>query len=90
MQFHSNSVNEFKETFSLAEEKIRNFAGCYALKIMQDENNPLIYSTISIWENEEALEVYRKSNLFKTTWEAAKKGFSGKPIAFTLTGDIRL
>jgi len=40
--------------------------------------------TYSIWENEEALEVYRQSELFQNVWSQTKVLFQGKPQAFSL------
>jgi len=89
MQFKHDAVASFLETFSRTEKKIRNFEGCLSLQLMRDEEHINTFYTVSVWKNPEALEKYRQSSLFKQTWEAAKKGFSAKPVAFTLQGDVR-
>lgn len=89
MSFHAEMVPAFLETFRKAEDQIRHFEGCVSLQLMRDEDNPTMYSTVSVWKNAAALEKYRQSDLFKTVWEAAKKGFANKPVAFSLQGDVR-
>ena len=89
MEFKEDAITSFLSAFHAAENQIRNFEGCYSLQLMCDADNSCLYSTISVWENKEALEKYRNSALFFNTWEAAKKGFSKKPVAFSLEGDIR-
>ncbi|MFI5204536.1 MAG: putative quinol monooxygenase [Flavobacteriales bacterium] len=89
MEFREDAVAAFLETFRKSENLIRNFEGCKSLQLMRDKENHRLYSTVSVWENTEALEKYRESVLFKETWAAAKKGFSSKPLAFTLVGDVR-
>jgi heme-degrading monooxygenase HmoA len=43
-----------------------------------------VFFTFSIWENEEALENYRQSELFRSTWSKTKVLFSDKPNAWTV------
>jgi quinol monooxygenase YgiN len=45
---------------------------------------PHIYYTYSKWEDEEALENYRRSVLFTTTWAKTKVLFAAKPEAVSL------
>lgn len=89
MSFRAEMVPAFLETFKKAEDRIRHFEGCVSLKLVRDEDHENIYSTVSVWQNAAALEKYRQSELFKTTWQAAKEGFADKPVAFSLQGDIR-
>jgi quinol monooxygenase YgiN len=90
MEFSEEAVASFLQTFEQARDRIRHFEGCHSLQLMRDNDNLNLYSTVSVWENTDALENYRHSELFKQTWEAAKKGFISKPVAFTLQGDVRL
>jgi quinol monooxygenase YgiN len=51
--------------------------------LLQDENDKNIFFTYSIWENDEALQAYRNSELFETTWAKTKILFAGKPEAWS-------
>lgn len=83
MTFREESVGKFLENFEANKEKIRNFPGCQYLELWQDENIRNIFITYSHWENEESLNQYRDSELFKSVWAVTKPLFSGKPFAFS-------
>lgn len=85
MTFHSHRVNGFLDVFSKCNSQIRQFPGCSHLELLQDENNPSIFFTLSRWASQNALERYRQSALFTKTWAAVKEGFSTKPEAWTLS-----
>ena len=63
---------EFLETFDQSKEKIRNFPGNTFLELYQDKDNPSIFFTYSIWQNADALENYRQSELFSIVWGKTK------------------
>ncbi|GAA4823896.1 putative quinol monooxygenase [Algivirga pacifica] len=83
MSFHPDKAADFLQIFQQAKSKIRNFEGCHHLELMQDPQDPHIYMTYSHWTNEDALEHYRHSELFKTTWAKTKVLFNDKPVAFS-------
>lgn len=83
MNFQADKVDDFLAIFENSKHKIRNFEGCQHLELLRDLDNPHIFSTYSLWENAEALENYRQSELFKTTWAATKVLFAAKPFAFS-------
>lgn len=83
MTFQEDKVEEFLETFNQHKEKIRHFKGCNHLELLKDYNEPNIFSTYSIWDDDEALNNYRYSDLFKEVWAATKVLFKEKPIAFS-------
>ncbi|MEM1134578.1 MAG: antibiotic biosynthesis monooxygenase family protein [Bacteroidota bacterium] len=83
MTFKETSVADFLEMFYNKKDKIGNFPGCKHLVLLKDADIPNTFMTYSIWENEAALERYRKSALFKETWATTKKWFAEKPIAFS-------
>jgi quinol monooxygenase YgiN len=89
MEFREEAIASFLETFRKSENLIRHFEGCLSLQLMRDNDNHCLYSTVSVWQNPEALEKYRQSDLFKQVWALTKPGFSAKPQAFTLQGDVR-
>lgn len=83
MVFEENQVDAFLANFHLHKEKIRNFPGCHHLELWQDENEKNIFMTYSHWNNEESLNQYRDSELFKSVWSYTKKLFKEKPMAFS-------
>ncbi len=83
MTFKPEEVSAFLENFEANKSSIRNFPGCRHLELWQDENQKNIFMTYSHWENEESLDQYRDSELFKTVWSFTKALFSEKPQAFS-------
>lgn len=83
MTFLPDKVEEFKAIFDASKEKIRQFEGCHSLELWQDKDNPCVFITHSKWKDEQALEKYRQSLLFQTTWAKTKLLFSEKPLAFS-------
>lgn len=84
MAFQIDKIEDFISVFNKSKQKIAAFPGCLSLKLCKDPSFENVYYTFSVWENESDLENYRKSDLFKTTWEATKILFSEKPMAFSL------
>ena len=80
----SGRIAAFLEYFHASEEAIRSFPGCTELKLFRDEQNATVYFTYSTWKSANALDAYRHSDLFRTTWEKAKTCFSGPPEAWSL------
>ena len=83
LSFKIEEVSTFLSIFEESKEFIRAFEGCNRLELLQDASDPSIFMTYSWWDNEAALEVYRHSELFKSTWARTKVLFSNKPIAFS-------
>ena len=53
-------------------------------------NNPEIFFTYSYWNDEQDLENYRKSELFKTVWAKTKMFFNDKPLAWSVDKKLSL
>jgi quinol monooxygenase YgiN len=83
MTFLPEKVTLFLKNFEENKQKIRSFHGCRHLELWQDENQENIFTTYSHWENEEALNQYRDSELFKSVWGVTKPLFKEKPMAFS-------
>lgn len=83
MTFRENETDAFLKIFEENKHFIRNFPGCTHLELWQDENQKNIFITYSFWEDENTLNQYRDSELFKSVWEDTKSLFSEKPIAFS-------
>lgn len=75
MQFQEDKVDDFIQVFAETKQRIRNFPGCQHLELWRTDN---VFFTYSIWESEEALNHYRYSELFKTTWARTKVLFAAK------------
>lgn len=83
LQFQADKTADFEAIFAESKAKIRSTDGCLHLEAWRDSNDPTVYYTYSRWINEEALNDYRHSDFFKTTWGKTKALFSGKPMAFS-------
>lgn len=84
MGFYKQNVEIFLENFHATKTKIRAFEGCTFLELYRDKNDPGIFFTYSYWESEDALENYRKSELFKGVWALTKPLFSIRPEAWSV------
>lgn len=85
MAFLPEKVSDFLAIFDNSKQKIAEFDGCYSLSLYKDLHDDNVYYTISLWESEAHLDAYRKSELFKNTWQKTKVLFSEKPIAFSIS-----
>lgn len=88
MTFLSGEVKKFLEIFNESSELIGTFDGCHGVKLMQDADNDDIYFTLSEWQSEKHLNIYRSSSLFKNTWAKVKPLFSEKAEAWSLVDTI--
>ena len=84
MRFQEDKIEAFLNNFEEVKHHIRNFDGNRFLELYQDKNDKRIFFTYSYWENEEALENYRKSALFDDVWTYTKTLFSDKPEAWSV------
>ena len=84
LTFREEECNRFMEIYKESEKKISQFTGCKSVELLRSKNLDNIFFTFSVWTGEEALENYRKSDLFKSTWSRVKPLFGGKPEAWTL------
>ncbi len=84
MHFTEAGVTDFLKIFQEHNEAIRHFEGCTHLELLKDLNNTTIYTTLSHWKSNDALDRYRKSELFIDVWSRVKPLFSNKPQTFSL------
>lgn len=80
MTFTPGREEEFMAIFKEAGPQIALFPGCKGVRLLRCEH---IFFTYSFWENEQALEAYRHSDLFKQTWAPTKALFSAPPEAWS-------
>ncbi|HEY3387481.1 MAG TPA: antibiotic biosynthesis monooxygenase family protein [Saprospiraceae bacterium] len=86
MDLLPDTEGQFLDIFDTVKKQIRGSEGCLGLEVLRSgDDGHISVWTISLWENENALDVYRSSSLFKQTWSAVKPLFSGKAKAWTLT-----
>lgn len=84
MTFQEDKVNTFLAIFKEKKKDIRGFPGCHHLELFQDIHLPGIFFTYSYWDNEAALNAYRHSDLFASTWKDTKVLFADKPAAWSV------
>ena len=84
MEFSSEGEKEFLVLFHEIQEIIRAFPGCLNLTLQRDINRPGVLYTLSIWEDEAALERYRNSSFFREVWPKTKRLFASKAMAASL------
>lgn len=83
MTFHPGCLGDFEALFAEARPKIEAVDGCRHLELWRDTRFPNVLTTYSHWESPEALEAYRHSDLFQTTWARTKPLFAAAPVAFS-------
>jgi quinol monooxygenase YgiN len=89
LSLKAENIEDFKQIFHESRELINAFDGCESLELMEDLQNNCIFFTISSWKNEECLELYRDSYLFKNTWFKVKPLFSEKAQAWSLSKNFK-
>jgi len=85
MTFSLEAVDPFLDQFDDTAPQIRSFPGCHHLELWRDADAPAVFTTHSHWESPEALDEYRNSDLFRTTWAAVKSLFADRPQAHSYT-----
>ena len=84
MTFHSETVPAFLKEFEQIKNKIRNMDGCHHLELWREVDGSNVLFTYSYWENEAALNAYRRSDLFKSVWKKTKEKFAEKAEAWSV------
>jgi hypothetical protein len=84
MQFHEEHLDAFMSLFYEVRDAIEKMEGCYSVELLKDIKDPTVMFTYSIWEEEENLNAYRKSDLFSKTWPKTKALFRAPAEAWSL------
>lgn len=84
LSFIPEKMDEFMEIYATSSPHIRAFDGCLLLKLKRDYHHPNVLYTYSVWADHQALDKYRDSDLFKTTWAKTKVLFDAKPYVYSL------
>lgn len=87
MEFQPDKLQDFDQIFLESRDKIAAFPGCHHVEMCKDPALEHVRYTFSKWAGPEALEAYRRSELFRTTWARTKVLFSGKPNAYSLISE---
>lgn len=85
MTFQPEGVETFLDQFSETAPKIRSFRGCKHLELWRDDDARTVFTTYSHWTSTEALDTYRESDLFRSTWATVKLLFADQPEAHSYT-----
>jgi len=85
LTFKPELIDDFMVVFIESAPKIRSFVGCRHMELLQNKAQKNMLFTLSEWDDESALENYRNSELFKTTWAKTKVLFDEKAEAWTVT-----
>ena len=70
----------FREIFSESKNLIAKQPGCHGVRLLESNKH---FFTLSFWDSEADLDVYRNSSLFKSVWPRTKELFYDKPEAWT-------
>ena len=84
LTFRPDAVPEFLQIFRESQPRIQAFPGCQRVELLRDLHQPNVYVTHSHWDDAAALETYRQSELFRTTWAKTKVLFADRPVAYSL------
>ncbi len=84
MQFKSHHIETFKHLFSNNHHRIEAVDGCFKVDLLQDVANQSIFFTYSHWDDLDALERYRHSELFNGIWSQTKRLFDAAPEAWSV------
>ncbi len=81
LTFAPDAVEAFLSRFDESAPQIRAYPGCRHLELWRDADAPAVFTTLSHWDDPDALDAYRKSELFRSTWAAVKPLFADRPQA---------
>jgi heme-degrading monooxygenase HmoA len=81
MYFLPNKQMEFLKIFNEVKSTIFSMHGCISVDVVVEDNDPNMAKTVSYWESEADLNVYRNTPFFKETWQSCKVLFCNKAIA---------
>lgn len=81
MTFHPGDIDTFLAIFDESAPRIKAFPGCSHLELLQEHTFPNVLTTVSHWDDDEALQRYRSSNLFRGAWARTRPLFASPPEA---------
>jgi len=84
LSLQEDQIKKFLSNFNNQKLSIRNFPGCQFLELYNDKHMKNVFFTYSYWDNEDALNNYRHSELFQGIWAVTKPMFNAKPEAWSV------
>ena len=85
MTFRPDAVDTFlNDVFEHSKAGIRAFPGCLHMELLQSLQEPNVLFTLSYWDSPAALDQYRQSELFQTTWAKTKVLFAERAAAWSV------
>jgi len=84
MTLKKDKIADFQCIFEQSKEAISGFEGCLYLELCRDTSHENVYFTYSHWTSEEALDTYRNSQFFRSTWNEIRALFATKAEAYSL------
>ncbi|PHS04132.1 MAG: antibiotic biosynthesis monooxygenase [Kordia sp.] len=84
LSLQEDKIAAFLSNFNKQKLSIRNFPGCQFLELYNDKHAKNVFFTYSYWDNEDALNNYRHSELFQGIWAVTKPMFNAKPEAWSV------
>ena len=84
LSLEPSKAAEFEAIFKESQQLIQNFKGCQKTDLFKVSGSQAEFFTISYWDNEQHLDNYRNSELFKSVWAKVKPLFADKAAAWTL------
>ena len=88
MTFRQEMTEEFIRVYRTKQPFISNFEGCHGVELLRCKEPDNIFFTYSIWDDEEALQKYRGSELFKETWAQVKPMFEVRAEAWSVEEEV--
>lgn len=85
MTFRPDRLGDFLVMFDDVRPRIAAAPGCRHLELWQDARFPNVLTTFSRWDDAEALDAYRHSDLFRETWARTTPLFAAAPVAHSQT-----
>lgn len=81
MHLREDALDAFLALFERTAPRIRAAPGCRHLDLWQHTDDPTRVATHSHWDDAAALDAYRRSDLFRTTWAETKTYFAARADA---------
>ncbi|MCO6477370.1 MAG: antibiotic biosynthesis monooxygenase [Phaeodactylibacter sp.] len=83
LTFQPEKVDDFLAIFRDSGGLIRAFPCCHHVELLRCTEPDNVFFTYSFWEDGTALERYRRSALFRSTWKRTRQLFAGEPEAWS-------
>jgi hypothetical protein len=83
LTFKEDALSAFYAEFEKHKQNITSFPGCQGMKLLKGIDDPTVIMTYSHWDDKEALDNYRESDLFSGLWTKIKPMFRAKTEAWS-------